>query len=116
MNPLGIAAVAVIMVAFVILRWRALSRTGQYDPRTEWPYWLFGLTAIAVSVAVTFAGRLVMLVLTPIILIPAGIYLINRSSSLPRVGGLDLRNAGWLAIATGLLGGIPAVTAFVLGP
>jgi hypothetical protein len=109
MNPLGIVAVAALMITFVFYRWWTLSRTGEYDARTEWPFWLFAAGAIVVSIVVTLAGRLAMLILGPILLIPAGVFLLKKSDAVRTVGGPDLRSGGWLAIFMGVLTGLAAL-------
>jgi hypothetical protein len=113
MTPAGIVAVAAIVLAFVVYRWRVLSRTGEFDVRTEWPYWLFGAGAIAVAVVLTIAGRLALLVATPFVLMPSGAYLVRRSEAGRFEFGLDLRRAGWSAVVTGALTGIVAVATLI---
>jgi uncharacterized membrane protein len=114
MTPVGIVAVGLIVLAFVLYRWRVLSRTGQFDARTEWPYWLLGAAAVAVAIILTMAGRLALLVATPFVLIPSGLYLLRRSEAVRFQYGLDLRRAGWSAVATGTLSGIAAVAAVMM--
>lgn len=86
--------VAAMMAAFIFYRWWVVSRAGEYHVRTEWPFWLVAAAAVAVSIVITIAGRLAMLVLTPIILIPIGVLVLQRSASMRTVGGLDLRLGG----------------------
>lgn len=113
MTPVGIITTAVIMVAFVAYRWVVLTRAGQFSVRTEWPYWAFGVCAIAVSIVLTIAGRFAVLVATPFLLIPAGIYMLKRSDTTRAEFGIDWRRTGWVTIATGILGGAAAL-AFLL--
>jgi hypothetical protein len=49
------------------------------------------------------AGRLALLVATPCVLIPSGWYLLRRAEAVRVEFGLDLRNAGLAAIATGVI-------------
>jgi hypothetical protein len=114
MSPVGIFTTIAIVVAFAIYRWVGLSRMGQFDVRDEWPYWLFGLGIIGVSIALTIAGRLGMLVATPLILIPAGVYMLRRSETVKTEFGLDWRRTGWVTVATGVLGAGAAVAAILM--
>ena len=113
MTPIGIFTTVVIMLAFVAYRWFALSRMGEFNVRTEWPYWLFGICAIALSVALTIGGRFALLIATPMVLIPAGAYMLKRSDTTRIEFGLDLRRTGWLTIVTGALGGAAAIAALL---
>jgi hypothetical protein len=114
MTSAGIVAVSAIVLAFVLARWRVLSRTGQFDVRTEWPYWLFGAGAIAVAVVLTIAGRLTLLVATPFVLMPLGAYLIRRSEASRFEFGMDLRRVGWSTVVTGALSGIIALATLMM--
>jgi hypothetical protein len=114
MSPLGPLAVALCMGFFLALRWRGLHGTIAYSARTEAGYLAFACAAIAVSVVVTLAGRTAMLALTPVILIPAGVYLVNRSRAGVREFGIDLRRAGWVSIVTGVLGGFACVASLLV--
>jgi hypothetical protein len=109
MSPLGPLAVAAAMLFFLALRWRGLAPTGRYSLRAESPYWLFAAGAVALSVVVTVAGRVAMLVVTPFILVPAGIYLLQLGRSGVRLGDWDIALAGWAAVAGGVLAGIAAL-------
>jgi uncharacterized membrane protein len=113
MTPVGIITTAVIMVAFVAYRWVVLTRSGQFSVRSEWPYWAFGIGAIVVSILLTIAGRLALLVATPFLLIPAGVYMLKRAERTKAEFGLDWRRTGWVTIATGILGAAAAL-AFLL--
>jgi hypothetical protein len=113
-TPVGIVTTIVIVVAFWVYRWIGLSRIGQFDVRTEWPYWLIGLGMIGASVALTVVGRMAMLVATPLILIPAGIYMLQRSTTARSEFGIDWYRTGWVTVATGMLAGVAALAALLM--
>jgi hypothetical protein len=114
MSPLGPLVVALCMGFFLALRWRELHGTTAYSARTEAGYLAFAFEAVAISVVVTMAGRTAMLALTPVILIPAGVYLVRRSRAIAREFDLDLRRAGWASIFTGVLGGLALAASLIV--
>ena len=114
MSPLGPLVVALGAVFFLAVRWRGLHGTTAYSARTEAGYFAFAFAAVALSVVVTMAGRTAMLALTPVILIPAGAYLVRRSRTIARVSGLDLRGAGWVTIFTGVLSGLALAASLIV--
>jgi uncharacterized membrane protein YfcA len=113
-NPVGIVTTAAIVVAPSVYRWIGLRRIGQFDVRSEWPFWLFGLGMIGVSVVLTVAGRVAMLAATPFILIPAGVYMLHRSTVAKTEFGIEWRRTGWTTIATGVLASVAALGALVI--
>jgi len=114
-NPITPLAVALCVGAILGYRWLALHRTAGFSPRTEAGYGALGLAAVVASVAVTIAGRTAMLILSPFVMIPAGVYLLRRSDAVTSEFGLNLRRAGWAAIATGILSGVAAAGSLVVG-
>jgi uncharacterized membrane protein len=114
MTTVGIFSTVAIVVAFAAYRWIGLRQTGKFDVRNEWPYWLFGIGIIGVSIVLTVAGRMAMLFATPLILIPAGIYMLQRSTAVRTEFGLDWRRTGWLTVAAGVLGGAAVIAALVM--
>jgi hypothetical protein len=116
MSPIGILATIVLVLAMAVFRWRVLSASGVFDVRAEVPYWLAGGAAIAIAVVLTFAGRLALLVATPFVLIPAGAYLIRRSTRVETEFGINLRQSGWATVVTGLLAGLAAGLWLAIGP